>query len=102
MMTSMRRYGFVCISAGLLAIPACATEELTPVPPTIVAGLPDGTTGAFEIVFAPPEHSYEEQLAGHGNTTLYHVFLDDSQLVFDDTGGPLKPAFAIEGAMAGV
>ena len=78
----------LCLSAVLLALPACGTEEIA-TPITYVSSEPGPDRGELFIAVAPTADTYEEAQ----DQTLarpvrsYGVFVDGSQLVFEGLYG---------------
>src|SRR4051794_20372422 len=73
----------LCISAVLLALPACGTEEI-PTPITTIGREPGPNRGELLIAIAPTAETYQEdQAQALVRTTfqVYGVFVDGSQLV---------------------
>jgi hypothetical protein len=80
------------IGAAVLALPACATEEIT-TPTTPVGTEPGPDRGEFLIVVAPIADTYEEdqQALAQNVVRFYGVFVDGSQLVFAGVYGYGSP-----------
>lgn len=77
MMSSMRRSSILCVGAGVLALAACATEEIGP-----GAG-PPPAEGTLLIAFAPTEATFEERQARRALEPIgtgYRVLMDGVQL----------------------
>ena len=78
----------LCISAAMLALTACATEEIA-TPITRVGTEPGPERGEFMIAVAPTADTFEEdQSQAWAQTTVqfYGVFVDGSQLVIFEFG----------------
>jgi hypothetical protein len=94
----------LCISAVLLAFPACATEEI-PTPITTVGREPGSDRGEFMISVAPTADTFEEDQAQAGAQTTvqaYGLFVDGRQLVFEGLYGyPPQPVTIGQGGTFG-
>jgi hypothetical protein len=94
----------LCISAALLALAACSTEEIS-TPITYVGTGPGPDRGLLMIVFAPSADTEEEgQAQARANTTVqfYGIFVDGRQLAFDGLGSYAPAPVTIgEGGMYG-
>jgi hypothetical protein len=104
MMDSMRWYRFLCVSAVLLALPGCWTEEITSGPVTIADVGPGPNRGGFLVVFAPPDLTPEEQQARLAreppSKPPYILRLDGKRVSYDADGVP--SAFLVyEGGASG-
>ena len=85
--------------AGLLALPACGTEEIAPRPLAVAAGTPSADSGYFMVFFTPPDATFEQwqaRIASRSNLTPYHVFMDGKQLAYQTADGA-QPFVVSEG-----
>lgn len=99
-MDRMRRRAVLAAGAGLLAIPACATEEIGPPPQVYVSTTSGPDQGAFIAIIAPGAPTYEAWLAS-GSVAQYALAVDGAQLV-QNIGGSPQPIVIGEGSEDGV
>jgi hypothetical protein len=99
----MRCRSIFHLSAALLALSACGTQEVAP-PGVIVGDTSDLKQGALSIFFAPTARTYEELQAATPNRTEYRVFVDEAMLVLevDGAGQPYLTVAVLEGGYSGL
>src|SRR4051812_32987346 len=95
------RYRILYLTAALVTVAACGTQEIGPDQMVVGWMQTSPDQGGVMIVSAPTAATYEElQAQGQSdNPTLYHVFVDGKQLVFDLGGSP-SPTTLGEGSFS--
>jgi hypothetical protein len=90
MKTSVRPYRFLCMSAVLLALPACGTEEVPPTPLGVRDVRRGANFGGFLVAVAPPELTFEQYRARvpefEAPRVKYGLRLDGKEVTQDVTG----------------
>jgi hypothetical protein len=93
-MSAMRRFPGLFAGVALLAPPACSTQEIYS---EWVPSKPSPYVGMLEVVFAPPEMTYEEKKANASTPPAqFHLFVDGNLVGIDPDGAP-HPTVVLEG-----